>query len=476
MIDLARRARCRWASLALLRFFRFGAFQLDLRAQRASSKRSQGPASRSIHPSIGDAAGAPRRGGYARGSRISRLWPNGTIVEFDHSINAAIKRLRQALEDSAEAPRYVETLPRLGYRFIGAVEPAPATTPERLSQIEEVFHSARKREPEERAAFLAEACREDEDLRREVESLLAAEGTSSALLGAPMREAAAILASQQGQSQHQLTPGLELGPYVIEARLGAGGMGEVYRAKDKRLHRTVALKVLSPHLARTPGLQQRLEREAAAISSLNHPNICTLYDIGRQDDIDYLVMEFLEGETLAQRLKRGALPLPEVLESAIQITSALAAAHSKGIIHRDIKPANIFVVGRGQVKVLDFGLAKLKEPPPGSECEMVTSEESLTAAGVVVGTVGYMSPEQAEGKEGGRAQRHLFLRIRAVRDGHWPARVSRRFETLDSLGNPQRRPEAGEQHHAGCAARSGEDHFPTVCGKIRIGASSTWPT
>ena len=186
---------------------------------------------------------------------------------------------------------------------------------------------------------------------------------------------------------------------MIEARLGAGGMGEVYRAKDKRLHRTVALKVLSPHLARTPGLQQRLEREAAAISSLNHPNICTLYDIGRQDDIDYLVMEFLEGETLAQRLKRGALPLPEVLESAIQITSALAAAHSKGIIHRDIKPANIFVVGRGQVKVLDFGLAKLKEPPPGSECEMVTSEESLTAAGVVVGTVGYMSPEQAEGKK-----------------------------------------------------------------------------
>jgi len=262
-----------------------------------------------------------------------------------------------------------------------------------------VFHSARECEPEERAAFLDKACREDDELRREVESLLASEGASSALLGAPMREAAAILASQQGQSQHQLAPGLELGPYVIEARLGAGGMGEVYRGKDKRLHRTVALKVLSPHLVRTPGLQQRLEREAAAISSLNHPNICTLYDIGRQDDIDYLVMEFLEGETLAQRLKRGALPLPEVLEFAIQITSALAAAHSKGIIHRDIKPANIFVVGRGQVKVLDFGLAKLKEPPPGLEFEVMASEESLTAAGLVVGTLGYMSPEQAEGKK-----------------------------------------------------------------------------
>ena len=262
-----------------------------------------------------------------------------------------------------------------------------------------MFHSAREREPGELAAFLVEACGEDEELRREVESLLAAEGAGSAPLGAPMREAAAILASQPSQSQHQFAPGRELGPYVIEARLGAGGMGEVYRAKDKRLHRTVALKVLSPHLARTPGLQQRLEREAAAISSLNHPHICTLYDIGRQDEIDYLVMEFLEGDTLAQRLKRGALPLPEVLEFAIQITSALAAAHSKGIIHRDIKPANIFVVGRGQLKLLDFGLAKLKEPPPGSEFEMATSEESLTAAGLVVGTVAYMSPEQAEGKK-----------------------------------------------------------------------------
>ncbi|MBZ5594518.1 MAG: protein kinase [Acidobacteriia bacterium] len=378
-------------------FFRFGAFQLDLRAREL---RRNGVKVRLPDQSIQVLAMLLEQPGevVTREEVHQRLWPNGTIVEFDHSINAAIKRLRQALGDSAEAPRYVETLPRLGYRFIGAVEPAPATTPERLSQIEEVFHSARECEPEERAAFLAEACREDEELRREVESLLAAEGTTSALLGAPMREAAAILASQQGQSQHQLAPGLELGPYMIEARLGAGGMGEVYRGKDKRLRRTVALKVLSPHLARTPGLQQRLEREAAAISSLNHPNICTLYDIGRQDEIDYLVMEFLEGETLAQRLKRGALPLPEVLESAIQITSALAAAHSKGIIHRDIKPANIFVVGRGQVKVLDFGLAKLKEPPPGSECEMVTSEESLTAAGLVVGTVGYMSPEQAEGK------------------------------------------------------------------------------
>src|SRR5579864_9815121 len=251
-------------------------------------------------------------------------------------------------------------------------------TPERLRQIEALYHSAREREPGERAAFLAEACKQDEDLRREVESLLASDASSAALLDAPMREAAAILASQQGQSQHQFSPGLELGPYVIEARLGSGGMGEVYRAKDKRLRRTVALKVLPPHSVRTPSLQQRLEREAEAISSLNHPHICTLYDIGRQGEIDYLVMEFLEGETLAHRLKRGPLPLPEVLEFAIQIASALDTAHSKGIIHRDIKPANIFVVGRGQVKVLDFGLAKLKEAPLGSQFETVTSGESLS--------------------------------------------------------------------------------------------------
>ena len=231
-----------------------------------------------------------------------------------------------------------------------------------------------------------------------MESLLASDPASSAFLEARMREAAEVLASQQG-SQHQLAPGLELGPYVIEARLGAGGMGEVYRAKDKRLRRTVALKVLTPQLARSPGLQQRLEREATAISSLNHPHICTLYDIGRQDDIDYLVMEFLEGETLAQRLKRGALPLSELLEFAIQIAGALDAAHSKGVIHRDIKPANIFVVGRAQVKVLDFGLAKLKESTEGDKPGSTRTMQGETEEGAIIGTVGYMSPEQAQGKK-----------------------------------------------------------------------------
>ena len=231
-----------------------------------------------------------------------------------------------------------------------------------------------------------------------MESLLAADARSAALLDVPMREAAEILASQQSRSDLHLAPGLQLGPYVIEARLGAGGMGEVYRAKDKRLRRTVAIKVLPPHLSGTTNPQERLEREAEAISSLNHPHICTLYDIGRQDEMDYLVMELLEGETLSQRLKRGALPLAEVMEFAIQIASALEAAHSKGIIHRDIKPANIFVVGGAQVKVLDFGLAKLRERAPGSHAETATMEKSLTNTGVIVGTVSYMSPEQALGQ------------------------------------------------------------------------------
>ena len=162
-------------------------------------------------------------------------------------------------------------------------------TPERLSQIEELYHLAREREPGQRAAFLAGACQDDEDLRREVESLLASEPSGACFLDEPvMRQAAGTFASQQSSSQLRFAPGLELGPYVIEAHLGAGGMGEVYRAKDKRLHRTVALKVLPKRLADTLGLRQRLEREAKAISSLNHPHICTLYDIGRQGEIDYL--------------------------------------------------------------------------------------------------------------------------------------------------------------------------------------------
>jgi len=188
--------------------------------------------------------------------------------------------------------------------------------------------------------------------------------------------------------------GTRFGPYEMAASLGAGGMGEVYKARDTRLGRTVALKVLPEHLSAKPQLRKRFEREARAISSLNHPHICALYDVGRQDGIDYLVMEYLEGETLAQRLSKGALPLEQVLKYAIEIATALDQAHRQGVIHRDLKPANIMLTKVG-AKVLDFGLAKL-----GSGSKTVPSTtKTLTEERVILGTLQYMAPEQLEGKE-----------------------------------------------------------------------------
>src|ERR1700740_174498 len=157
-----------------------------------------------------------------------------------------------------------------------------------------------------------------------------------------------------------ILPGKRLGPYEILSAIGAGGMGEVYRARDTRLDSTIAIKVLPSHLAARPELRERFEREARTIASLNHPHICTLYDIGHQDGIDFLVMEYLEGETLAERLKKGPLPLGQVLQYAIEIADALDKAHRKGITHRDLKPANIMLTKSG-TKLLDFGLAKLKQ-------------------------------------------------------------------------------------------------------------------
>src|SRR5580693_5308318 len=154
-----------------------------------------------------------------------------------------------------------------------------------------------------------------------------------------------------------LTAGTKLGPYEIQSLLGAGGMGEVYRSRDTRLDRTVAIKVLASHLSSSPELKQRMDREGRAISSLNHPHICQLYDIGSQSGTDFLVMEFLQGETLAERLRKGALPLPEMLKIGIAIAEALAVAHRQGIVHRDLKPGNIMLTQAG-AKLMDFGLAK----------------------------------------------------------------------------------------------------------------------
>ncbi|MGA7686602.1 MAG: serine/threonine-protein kinase, partial [Terriglobales bacterium] len=201
-----------------------------------------------------------------------------------------------------------------------------------------------------------------------------------------------------------LTSGTKLGPYEIQSPLGAGGMGEVYLARDTRLDRTVAIKILPSHLSSNLEAKQRFEREARAISSLNHPNICTLHDVGHQDGADFLVMEYLEGETLAERLLKGPLPPEQVLRYGIEICDGLEKAHKSGVIHRDLKPGNIMLTKSG-AKLMDFGLAKAvpMQQAPSSSLTMTISKPSanqpLTSQGMIVGTFQYMSPEQLEGKE-----------------------------------------------------------------------------
>jgi serine/threonine protein kinase/formylglycine-generating enzyme required for sulfatase activity/dienelactone hydrolase len=198
-----------------------------------------------------------------------------------------------------------------------------------------------------------------------------------------------------------LIPGTKLGPYEIQSLLGAGGMGEVYRARDMRLQRTVAIKVLAAHLSSDPELHARFGQEAKSISALQHPNICVVHDIGSQDGVDFMVMEYVTGETLDKLIPPGGLATDLAIRYAIQVAEALACAHAAGIVHRDLKPANIIVDGGGRAKVLDFGLAKLAAPTSAVSGETGKTAETVTVAtipGVIVGTVAYMSPEQAEGK------------------------------------------------------------------------------
>src|ERR1700687_5892488 len=198
-----------------------------------------------------------------------------------------------------------------------------------------------------------------------------------------------------------ILPGRRLGPYEILSAIGAGGMGEVYKARDTRLNRIVAIKVLPTHLSDRADLRERFEHKAKTLASLNHPHICVLFDIGQQDGVDYLVMEFLEGETLAQRLLKGSLPVEQVLKYAIEISDALDKAHRKGVTHRDLKPGNVMLTKSG-TKLLDFGLAKLNQevaPANVQLSQLATANDPLTAKGTIVGTLQYMAPEQLEGKE-----------------------------------------------------------------------------
>jgi predicted ATPase len=257
--------------------------------------------------------------------------------------------------------------------------------PERWQQVETLYHAARRRNPPERSVFLDGACRDDSDLRRKVESLLAGEISSN---GATFTVAGAATLDSGGLADDSW-----LGPYRIEGSLGAGGMGKVYRARDTRLSRPVAIKVL------TSGSLDRFIQEARAASALNHPNIVTIYDVGDAGGVSYLVMELIEGQTLRQAMAAGPLPIPKLLTIAVQIADALAAAHAKGIMHRDLKPANIMISAEGRSKILDFGLAKLGAPR-GDASSATMAAHSLTQPGTVLGTFGYMSPEQARGESG----------------------------------------------------------------------------
>ena len=276
-------------------------------------------------------------------------------------------------------------------------------TPERWKRIEELYHEARARPPAERAAFLADACSDDEAMRRNVESLLADSESDDGFLEEP-----ALATSAQKVTDFVLTTmsGASLGGYQLQALLGAGGMGEVYQAHDAKLGRDVAIKILPPAFTSNPDRLARFEREARMLASLNHPNICGIYGIEEADGIRFLILELVEGETLADTLadvssphrNGGGLPLDDVLAIARQIAEALEVAHDKGIMHRDLKPANIKITPDGVVKVLDFGLAKAV----GGEGAIARPVERTAGTGgrregAVIGTAAYMSPEQARG-------------------------------------------------------------------------------
>jgi eukaryotic-like serine/threonine-protein kinase len=360
---------------------RFGVFELDL---RAGELQGNGQRTRLHEQPLQILLLLLEHPGQVvlREEIRQRLWPNDTVVEFDHSINAAIKKLRRALDDAPEEPHYVETIPRRGYRLkvpVEWVDVAPGAQPGSvdLSLKSAAFAQGKAAELENNSALPS----------------VTAEGLI----------------------------GKRVSHYRVVEILGGGGMGVVYKAEDIKLGRGAALKFLPEELAAHPRALERFEREARAASALNHPNICTVYEFGEHEGQPFIAMELLEGQTLARLVAGKPLTMDRLLDLSIQTADALAAAHQKGIIHRDIKPANLFVTNRGDVKILDFGLAKLSESveaaPSGVEQgngdgaggtrplgaaiapEALAADSNITKTGVAMGTAPYMSPEQVRGEK-----------------------------------------------------------------------------
>jgi len=347
---------------------RFGDFELDLRT--GELHQGEGTIPLQQQPFQVLLMLVERGGEIATREEIrKKLWPNDTVVEFDQSINAVIKKLRKALGDSVEEPKYIKTLARLGYRLMVPVERVAADAADKVSRV---------------------------GVSRDIyDSALRSKRAASSLTGKTVSH------------------------YRVLEIVGGGGMGVVYRAEDLKLGRAVALKFLPEELGDDPKALERFEREARAASALDHPNICSIYEFGEHEGQPFIVMQLLEGETLRDRLASAAsgvsaeraFSVDQLVDVAVQIVMGLEAAHERGIIHRDIKPANIFLTNRGLVKILDFGVAKLMEfgehpqvapEPQDPAAPLSTFDGALdalnaTRTGVAMGTTGYMSPEQARG-------------------------------------------------------------------------------
>jgi serine/threonine protein kinase/Tfp pilus assembly protein PilF len=271
---------------------------------------------------------------------------------------------------------------------------------EKWQKVREIFDSALSRQPEERQKFVNEACGEDKILLAEVESLLSSHDSAESFMETP---AVAEVAHMIEIEIKKLEAGKRFGHYEIIKQIGAGGMGEVYLAKDTRLERKTAIKILRGNVAEDEERMQRFVREAKSASALNHPNIITIYEIGETDNTHFIATEYIEGDTLRKRLKGSPINLKSALEIAIQVASALDAAHRTGIVHRDIKPENVMIRPDGLVKILDFGIAKLSGPPAVAgglsvnDSEAATAIKASTSPGMIIGTVAYMPPEQARG-------------------------------------------------------------------------------